>query len=259
MIPIYQCDAFTDRVFGGNPAAVCPLESWLDDDVLAAIALENNLSETAYLVGGAGRYELRWFTPAVEVDLCGHATLASSWVVFERLEPGSTEVRFETRSGELRALRRDDGAIELDFPSRPPARESVDTAPFADALGAAPTAVHDAPYWLAIFATEGDVAALTPDMAKLTAIGRPVVCTAPGQDVDFVSRFFGPTVGVPEDPVTGSAHCSLAPYWAEQLGKTELQGRQISARSGDVGCAVRGDRVTLAGAVTPYLEGRIRF
>lgn len=260
-LPIYQCDAFASAVFRGNPAAVCLLPKWPEDELLAQIAAENNLSETAFLVGDDGRYQLRWFTPTVEVDLCGHATLASAHVVFERLTQGLDAVQFDTRSGELVASRLDDGRIELDFPARAPTRPDAVVPPpaIAAGLGTTPAEIWDAPYWLAVFESEAEVAALAPDMRELERAERPVICTAPGADVDFVSRFFGPTVGVPEDPVTGSAHCTLAPYWAERLGRSTLRARQISKRVGEVACEVRGDRVALAGGVALYLEGVIRI
>ena len=254
---IFQVDAFTDRVFGGNPAAVCPLESWLDDATMQAIAYENNLSETAYFVPGDGAYALRWFTPLAEVDLCGHATLASAHVVFHHLQPDADAVAFDTRSGRLEVTRSGD-ALTMDFPAL--AAHPVETpADLSAGLGAEPVAVFADMDYLALFETEAQVRGIVPD---LTALGRlderrGVIATAPGESADFVSRFFSPRMGVPEDPVTGSAHCMLAPFWAERLGKTSLRAYQASARGGVVQCTVAGERVHLTGRAVQYLEGTI--
>ncbi len=258
-IPIYQVDAFASQVFAGNPAAVCPLEAWLPDAVMQAIALENNLSETAFLVkrGAGAEYDLRWFTPAHEVDLCGHATLGSAYVVANHLDGGAAEVRFHTRSG-LLTVTREGEDYTLDFPVLPPKRIDDDPA-VADALGAAPAELWDQMDLMAVFGSEAEVAALAPDMAKVAALEtRGVIATAPGATCDFVSRFFAPRAGIPEDPVTGSAHCITAPYWAERLGKNALSARQISARGGALEVALRGERVLISGRVAPYMEGRIR-
>jgi predicted PhzF superfamily epimerase YddE/YHI9 len=256
-LDLFQVDAFTRVPLRGNPAAVCPLGEWLDEPLLQAIARENNLSETAFLEGGGGLYRLRWFSPAAEVDLCGHATLASAWVVFHHLEPGRERVRFETKSGPLDAWH--EGArIVLDFPSRPP-RPCDDPPPLEKALFAEPQEILDAPYWLAVLATEREVRELAPDMALLERIHRPVIATAPGTDCDFVSRFFAPALGIPEDPVTGSAHCTLVPYWSARLDLPRLFARQLSPRGGELWCEDKGERVRIAGEVAPYLEGRIRI
>jgi PhzF family phenazine biosynthesis protein len=257
-LPLYQLDAFASRPFAGNPAAVVPLPRWLDDALLQAIAAENNLSETAYILGGGGAYEIRWMTPAAEVDLCGHATLASAWVVFEKLEPGRREVTFSSKSGPL-PVTRDGTTLALDFPSRPPRPAEGSRDALAAALGGAPreawAATRD---YMAVFDTEDEVRALAPDMARTRALDRgAVIATAPGRAVDFVSRFFAPAYGIPEDPVTGSAHCTLAPFWSKRLGKTRLRARQVSARGGDLVCEDRGERVSIGGGVAPYLEGAI--
>lgn len=235
-IPIYQLDAFTEALFSGNPAAVCPLEGWLSDDLMQAIAAENNLSETAFLVAEGGGYGLRWFTPTVEVDLCGHATLAAAHLLLNHLGHGGDGVAFETRSGTL-AVKRDGGALAMDFPALPPG-ERIEAAPgFAAALGGRPAElykireVHGAPYLLALFGSAAEVARLAPNFA---ALGANVIATAPGGEADFVSRFFAPVSGIDEDPVTGSAHCTLTPFWAERLGKSSLKARQISARGGEM-------------------------
>ena len=257
-IPLYQLDAFAERLFAGNPAAVCPLEGWLPDDTLRAIAAENNLSETAFLVEKGADYELRWFTPRVEVDLCGHATLAAAEAVFRWLRPGSTTVRFHTRCAGVLGVERRDGLLVLDFPARPP--RPADPPPgLIDALGGRPRAVlASARDHLVVYDSEPEIAALAPRMAPLAALGPVgVIVTARGQRSDFVSRFFAPGVGIDEDPVTGSAHCVLTPYWAKQLGKSVLDARQISARGGVLRCALRGERVEIGGKVVAYLEGTI--
>ena len=258
-IPIYQVDAFSAKTFGGNPAAVCPLPAWPDDGTLQAIAAENNLAETAYFVPtGDGGYDIRWFTPAAEIDLCGHATLASAYVLFNRLAPGSEHVTFGSRSGPLHVDARD-GRLALDFPARP-ATPCPAPAGLADALGAVPAETLRASALLAVFASERDVRTLAPDMGKLARVDpHGVIVTAPGVDVDFVSRFFAPNLGIPEDPVTGSAHCTLAPYWAARLGKNSLHARQLSARGGELWCELAGDRVIIAGHAAPYLEGTIEI
>ena len=255
---MFQVDAFASAVFGGNPAAVCPLESWLDDATLQAIAAENNLSETAFLVPANGAFDLRWFTPLAEVDLCGHATLASAHVVLRHLRPGDDAVAFETRSGRLAVSRSGDGLV-MDFPALA-AHPVATPAALAAGLGAGVRAVFADMDYLALFESEAEVRALTPDLAALARLDRRgVIATAAGEsaDVDFVSRFFSPRLGVPEDPVTGSAHCMLAPFWAARLGKATLRAYQASARGGVVHCSVAGDRVRLGGRAVQYLEGTI--
>ena len=261
-LDIYQVDAFTSHVFAGNPAAVCLLDDWLAEDVMQSIAAENNLSETAFVTRGpgtlgSGAFGLRWFTPAVEVELCGHATLASAFVLRNFvLEEGATEVRFHTRhSGELRA-RFEAQRIVLDFPSRPGAPADAPGL-LLEGLGASPIEVLEAPYWMAVYESEEQVRDLRPDFRRLARLDKGVIATAPGDDVDFVSRFFGPSVGIDEDPVTGSAHCTLTPYWAAKLGRSALSARQISARGGDLACTDRGERVDIAGNATLYLRGTI--
>jgi PhzF family phenazine biosynthesis protein len=254
---LFQVDAFASRVFAGNPAAVVPLDSWLDDATLQAIAAENNLAETAFFVPEGDDFRIRWLTPAAEVDLCGHATLASAWVVFNVLEPGRSAVRFRSKSGPLGVSAEGD-RLALDFPSRPPAAADGSFAAVAAALGARPQAVLAARDYLALFADEAEVRALRPDMARTAALDRmAVIATAPGDDCDFVSRFFAPAVGVPEDPVTGSAHATLVPYWSTRLGRRRLFARQVSARGGELWCEDRGERVSIAGRAVPYLEGTL--
>jgi PhzF family phenazine biosynthesis protein len=256
-VPIYQVDAFAGKLFAGNPAAICPLDSWLPDATLQSIAAENNLAETAYYVRNNGGFHIRWFTPGVEVDLCGHATLAAAHVILElRKEGAQQRVSFDSKSGELIVTREND-LYALDFPARPPSETPFDKNLF-DALGAEPKLVLGARDYLCVFETEAQVRALKPNMEKLAAIDRfATIVTAPGTDCDFVSRFFAPAKGVPEDPVTGSAHCTLIPYWAGRLGKTKLFARQVSRRGGELWCEHRGDRVTIAGRAVKYLEGTI--
>jgi PhzF family phenazine biosynthesis protein len=254
-LPFYQVDAFTRRRFAGNPAAVVPLEAWLDDALLLAIARENNLSETAYFTGADGRYRLRWFTPGGEVDLCGHATLATAFVIRAFHEPGRDALTFASRSGEL-IVRADGARLELDFPTR---RGAPCDAPadLVAGLGVRPLACFEAPYFMALLEDEAAVRGLRPDFARLARLDRPVIVTAAGDEVDFVSRFFAPTHGIDEDPVTGSAHCTLTPYWAERLGKRELIARQVSARGGELACEDRGDRTLIAGEAVLVIEGRL--
>jgi PhzF family phenazine biosynthesis protein len=256
-LALYQVDAFARRVFEGNPAAVCPLEAWLEDDILQAIAEENNLSETAFFVPAAAGFELRWFTPLAEVDLCGHATLASAHVLFSELAYPEPVIRFQTRSGELSVERRGD-RLAMNFPARPP-QPCAAPAVLIEGLGAQPAEVLAADDYVAVFDGEAVVRALEPDMARLRELGLRGVCvTAPGAgEVDFVSRFFAPGVGVPEDPVTGSAHCELAPYWAARLGRNRLRARQVSKRGGNVACELQGDRVILAGAAVTFMKAEI--
>ena len=261
-IPLYQIDAFADRPFTGNPAAVCPLNAWLPDDVMQAIAAENNLSETAFFVPEGEFYRLRWFTPSTEVDLCGNATLASGYVVFRWLRPERTSITFETEVAGPLTVARDGDLLALDFPSRPPEPCAM-SEPLVAALGQRPTALLAARDYFAIYESADDIAALAPDFAALAALDRfAVIVTAPGPaaeggGVDFVSRFFAPARGVDEDPVTGSSHCTLIPYWATRLGKTRLNARQLSPRGGALSCTIDGDRVTIAGRAMPYLEGTI--
>ena len=257
---IFQVDAFTTRRFHGNPAAVCPLDAWLPNERLQAVAAENNLSETAFLVPAGDAYQLRWFTPEVEVDLCGHATLAAGFVVLRVMQGDRRSVTFHTKSGPLEVTR-DGERLLMDFPARAIHPADPPEA-LREGLGAEPVEVLASEDWVAVFRTEDEVAGLEPDFRVLAGLDRRgVVATAPseGKEVDFVSRFFAPGVGIDEDPVTGSAHCALAPFWAERLGEDALRGRQISRRGGEVACRVVGDRVELAGDAVLYMEGRIRI
>ncbi len=243
-------------MFEGNPAAVCPLDAWLDDQVMQAIAAENNLSETAFFVPTARGYRLRWFAPAAEMDLCGHATLASAYVLFELLGHAKPEILFETRSGDL-VVRRDGDQFSMDFPAQPP-MPCIAPAALLAGLGKQPLEVLKAQDYIAVFGSEEDIRACTPDLAKLAELDLRGVCiTARGREADFVSRFFGPKFGIPEDPVTGSAHCELAPYWQAKLGKDRFAARQVSKRGGELQCEVSGDRVILTGGAVKFMEGEI--
>ncbi|MEF2553440.1 PhzF family phenazine biosynthesis protein [Aurantimonas sp. A2-1-M11] len=269
-LPIYQVDAFTDRLFAGNPAAVVPLDRWLPDADMLAIAAENNLAETAFFVAaGDARWELRWFTPTIEVPLCGHATLATAFVLSECLGETATTLTFATRrSGELTVTRDEDGWFAMRLPRRHTV-EAVDAAGYealASALGARPTeavvfAVPGDTSWLAVFDSEEDITGLAPDIRAIAALPPlNVVATAPGKPgyrIDFVSRMFAPAAGIDEDPVTGSAHCSLVPYWAEQLGGHDFLARQVSKRGGTLRCRLDGDTVVVAGQAVLYLTGEI--
>ncbi|MHB8169310.1 MAG: PhzF family phenazine biosynthesis protein [Thermoleophilia bacterium] len=249
-------DAFTDHVFQGNPAAVCPLESWLPDELLQSIAQENNLSETAFFVPTGKDFELRWFTPADEVDLCGHATLASAFVLFEHLSYRGPEISFKTRSGGLTVKRAANG-LSMDFPATSP--QACQPPPdLLAGLGAAPQEVLAAFDYVAVYGSESSVRDLVPDFAVLGGLDlRGVIATAPGEEADFVSRCFCPKLGVNEDPVTGSAHCELAPFWSQRLGRSRLQALQLSSRGGRIECEVKADRVFLTGRAVLYLEAEI--
>jgi predicted PhzF superfamily epimerase YddE/YHI9 len=257
--PVFHVDAFTAKPFAGNPAAVCPLAKWLDDDLLQAVAAENNLSETAYFVRRSDCYELRWFTPRCEAKLCGHATLASAWVVLHILEPERSSVRFETRSSGALTVSRDGGLLAMDFPLLAPWACPDPPAALIEGLGKAPVSVVQIEDdYFAVYERELDVKRIRPDfrlLEKLHPAG--VAVTAPGDDADFVSRYFAPSYGIPEDPVTGSTHCSLAPYWAHRLGKANLHARQVSERGGELWCEVKEERVLLKGNAVLTLRGEL--
>ena len=256
-IRLYQIDAFADRLFGGNPAAVCPLETWLPDEVMQQIAFENNLSETAFYVPTDRGYHIRWFTPAVEVALCGHATLASAYVIFTYGGHAGDAIELASKSGPL-TVRREGELLVLDFPSGPPAPAAPPPG-LSEALGGKPVAtLKGKTDYLIVYETEEEVATLAPDIPALGRVeARGIVVTAPGRQVDFVSRFFAPRVGVAEDPVTGSAHTMLTPYWSARLGKLVMSALQLSKRRGRLRCRLAGDRVEIAGRAVPYLVGTI--
>lgn len=255
-LDLWQVDAFTSVPLTGNPAAVVPLNAWLPDSLMLAIAAENNLSETAFLVREAGGWRVRWFTPAMEVELCGHATLASGYVLLEEIERGLDSVTLASRSGPLTVTRKG-SRYALDLPSYP--SKKVATPPLlVEALGAEPLETWLGVKMMALFGSETEVRALAPDFGKVARIEAfGVIATAPGETSDCASRYFVPQAGVNEDPVTGAAHCQLVPYWAKRLGKKQLHARQVSKRGGELWCEDRGDRVTLAGHAVEYLRGKI--
>lgn len=257
-IPIYQADAFTDQLFGGNPAAICPLTKWLPDGLMQKIAVENNLAETAFFVKTAAGYLIRWFTPEYEIDLCGHATLASAHILFTELGHAGDTIHFETVKSGILTIQRDGDVYTMDFPSRIPIPIEEPNG-LVEALGGIPPVefLRSRDFFV-VYDTENDVHELAPDffaLSKLDTLG--VIVTAPGDNVDFVSRFFAPGAGIPEDPVTGSAHCNLIPYWAKRLGKDKLHAYQISARKGELWCELKEDRVLMSGKAVTYLKGEI--
>lgn len=255
-IPLYQIDAFASRVFAGNPAAVCPLSGWLDDALMQAIAQENNLSETAFFVPLDQGYHIRWFTPAAEVDLCGHATLASAYTIFTYTEPTRTQVTFQSRSGPLTVSKQGD-LLAMDFPAQPPLPCPAPTA-LTEALGVKPLEVLCSEDYFVVSPSEKDIRTLDPDMGLLKKLDlRGVIVTSKGERADFVSRFFAPKYGVNEDPVTGSAHCALTPYWSRKLEKKELVAHQVSRRGGELFCKDRGERVVIAGQAVAFMQGTI--
>jgi PhzF family phenazine biosynthesis protein len=255
-ITYYHIDAFTSSPFAGNPAGVCPLETWLPDTTMQKIAAENNLSETAFFVPDGDHFNLRWFTPAIEVDLCGHATLASGYVLTHYLGYKADVIRFESKSGALLVERQGD-ILTLDFPSRPGEKRATPEA-LVKGLGNQPVEVYLARDYLAVFSSQADILAIQPDQAQLALLDcLGIIVTAPGDGVDFVSRFFAPRAGIPEDPVTGSSHCTLIPYWAKRLGKTKLTARQLSARGGELFCSLVGERVKIGGQAVTYLKGEL--
>ncbi|MDH5632586.1 MAG: PhzF family phenazine biosynthesis protein [Gammaproteobacteria bacterium] len=255
-LALYQVDAFADQVFEGNPAAVCPLDTWLPDAVMQAIAAENNLSETAFFVREADNYHIRWFTPVAEVDLCGHATLASAHVLFHVTGIDSDTIVFNSRSGELKVRQQQD-RLELDFPAQPGSPRQCPEI-LQQAFGRKPLICLRSEDYIFVLENEQQVLAAAPDMVMLRSLdGRGVAITAPGQHHDFVARFFVPKLGVDEDPVTGSIYTQLVPYWADVLGKTKLAARQLSRRGGNVYCELAGDRVRIAGGARLYMQGTI--
>jgi PhzF family phenazine biosynthesis protein len=255
-LSIYQIDAFATRVFEGNPAAVIPLEAWLDESVMQSIAIENNLSETAFCVPRSEIWDIRWFTPGGEVKLCGHATLATAWYLFRELGESCDEIGFDSLSGPL-SVRREGDLLTLDFPLQKPQPCSMPET-VRSGLGGSPIECLLNEDYLVVYEDHDEVVGLTPDFDLLSQVeARGVIVTAPSQEYDFVSRFFAPAFGIPEDPVTGSSFTQLAPYWVNRLGKNPLRAKQVSARGGEVICEVQGDRVLISGHAVPYLEGEI--
>ena len=258
-IPIYQVDAFTSKVFKGNPAAVCPLNEWLPDDIMQEIAKENNLSETAFFINKKGVFDIRWFTPLSELDLAGHPTLATAHVIIEELNLKLKEIIFKTKIGDTLIVSKNENLMNMDFPSRPPKiYDNIELV--AEALRKKPLALLRHRDAVAIFENEEDIKSITPDMEKLKKLDCPaVIVTAPGNKVDFVSRNFAPKLGIPEDPVTGSAHCELIPYWSKILNKKVLLANQISERGGKLYCTHNEDRVTIGGEAVTFLRGEIEI
>lgn len=260
-LTLYQIDAFAEEVFSGNPAAVCVLDTWLEDKTMQRIAMENNLAETAFLVKNANIYKIRWFTPEIEVDLCGHATLASAYVLFRFFENGFSQLEFfSPRSGILKVQKTDDGYLTLDFPA--------DETAFVDELDAITKSIGIAPLktikgktdYLLIYSSQKEIEQISPNFHLLDQLGcRGVIVSSPGDEVDFVSRFFAPQCGIPEDPVTGSAHTTLTPYWAKVLGKEKMTAKQLSPRGGDLICRNLGARVKISGKAVLYMIGEIEF
>jgi len=257
-ISIFQVDAFTSELFCGNPAAVCPLENWINDNTLQSIASENNLSETAFFVNENDGYRIRWFTPTCEVDLCGHATLASAYIIFEEIDRTVTKIKFYSNSGELNVTRNSD-LISLDFPSLPP-KMSQNPENIYSAFNIKTNEVLEAEDYLLIYESQEQIESILPDLNVLRDIDlRGVIVSSKGNDCDFVSRFFAPKYGIDEDPVTGSAHCTLIPYWSEKLGKKKLHAKQLSKRGGELFCEMKDNRVIISGKAVKYLSGEIEI
>jgi len=255
-LPVYIVDAFTNKLFGGNPAAVCPLEDWLSDQVMQSIATENNLAETVFFIKNDGRYDIRWFTPLTEVKLCGHATLASAHILFTELGYTEDVIEFNSLSGLLKVKRTAEGKIQLDFPANMP--EETDDIPdeLFKSLGIKNAQVYKSFDYMVVLPSQADIEILKPDLKTLAEVkARGVIATAKGNEVDFVSRCFYPQSGIDEDPVTGSAHTIMIPYWAAQLGKTKLKSIQLSKRRGYLDCELVGDRVLMSGEAVTYMKG----
>ena len=258
-IPLYQVDAFTSKIFNGNPAAVCPLEDWIDDDIMQKIAQENNLSETAFFVKNKSEFEIRWFTPLSELDLAGHPTLATAHVILQELKFDIKELIFHTKIKDILKVTYKENLYIMDFPSRNPKIEN-NLEKVTDALGKRPKELYRHRDAVAVFENEEDIKFMSPNMEKVKKLDYPaVIITAPGKKVDFVSRNFAPKLGIPEDPVTGSAHCELIPYWSKKLKKKELLARQISERGGELYCTDNDDRVTIGGKAVTFLRGEIEI
>jgi PhzF family phenazine biosynthesis protein len=257
-LSLYQIDAFAEKLFEGNPAAVCPLDSWLSDEIMQAIAAENNLSETAFFVPKGNGFHIRWFTPASEVDLCGHATLATAYVLFNIFGHKQDRIEFESRSGNL-SVARDGAWLIMDFPAQPPV--PCDTPKeIKEAFGQTPVECLKSEDYVVVFEREFDIESATPDFEQLKKLDlRGVAITAKSSRYDFVARFFAPLYGIPEDPVTGSAYTQLAPYWASRLGSKKFRVKQLSARGGELSCEVVDDRVFIYGKAVKYLEGKIEI
>ncbi len=260
-IPVYQADAFTEKLFGGNPAAICILEDWLPADTMQQIAMENNLSETAFLVKDNSFYHIRWFTPAVEVSLCGHATLAAAHILFTEVGQPENIISFHSKSGVLKVTKLTDGRLVLDFPVNKPVLINDVPIGMFESFGIDPVPVYTTSFDLMIvLSSQSIIQNLNPDFKTLTGMpGRGIIVTAKGDDADFVSRCFYPQSGIDEDPVTGSAHTIMVPYWAEQLGKTKMKAIQLSKRRGYLDCELAGDRVLMSGNAVTFMRGTIEL
>lgn len=255
-ISMYQADAFTDEIFKGNPAAICILENWIDDKLMQHIAMENNLSETAFCIIKEDICELRWFTPEEEIDLCGHATLATAYIIFEVLNYKSNIIKFETQSGILTVVKHGE-SMTMEFPSREGIKDKI-TEQLVKGLGKEPKEVYKSRDLMAVFENEQDIRELNPDMEKLKLVDAfGIIVTAKGENADFVSRYFAPSCGVLEDPVTGSAHCTLIPYWSKILGKKKMTAHQLSNRGGILECENSGDKIKISGKAKLFFEGKI--
>jgi PhzF family phenazine biosynthesis protein len=258
-IKLFQIDAFTDKLFGGNPASICPLDHWLPENVMQLIAMENNQAETAFFVRARDRFDIRWFTPATEVDLCGHATLAAAFVIFQSDPARSPILEFDSRSGLLRVMK-DGGWFTLDFPADPPLKVSAPDDLIA-AMELRPLeAYRGKTDYMLVYSSPEEIETMKPDMGRVARVAaRGIIVTAPGRDVDFVSRFFAPQSGIPEDPVTGSAHTTLTPYWVARLGRNDLSARQLSKRGGYLQCRLAEQRVQISGKARAYMAGKIHL
>lgn len=259
-IKIYQVDSFASDLFAGNPAAVCPLANWLPDDVMQSIAMENNLSETAFFIERNNKFFIRWFAPQVEIDLCGHATLAAAHILFSEMGYRKDNIEFHTKIGDVLNVFRDKDILRMDFPSHEPKLTDQNLDEISSALSVCPSSFLYCNYGIAIFNNEEDIMKVKPDFNRLVKLKYDgIIVTAPGDQVDFVSRFFGPRLGIPEDPVTGSAHCELIPYWSNRLNKKDMIARQLSKRGGELYCSHLGDRVIIGGKAITYLRGELRI
>jgi PhzF family phenazine biosynthesis protein len=260
-LSLYQIDAFAEKLFSGNPAAVVPLKKWIPDELMQQLAMENNLAETVFFVPSRSKeadYDIRWFTPVMEINLCGHATLASAYVIFSILKEKKNKVTFSSKSGLLH-IKKKKGLIEMDFPSWKPERVNDYPAGLQEALGVKEiVGIYKHRDWIVELNNEDEVRAAKPDFTKLKTLVEAIMITAPGKDVDFVSRFFAPIDGIDEDPVTGSAHSQLIPFWSEKLGKTTMQAKQLSQRGGHLWVEHKGDRVTMAGKAAFYMKGEFK-
>lgn len=257
-IKIYQVDAFTSKLFSGNPAAVCPLDNWLPDEVMQSIALENNLSETAFFIKKKDKFFLRWFTPKVEIDLCGHATLATAHIIYSEMDYKSDKIEFNIKSGEVLNVTRSHNLLTMNFPAYEPKIIDQNLDELYDAFGVRPTLFLYCNYGLAVFNNEAEIIEIIPNLNAIEKLSyNGIIVTAPGENVDFVSRFFAPKFGIPEDPVTGGAHCELIPYWSKRLNKKDMIAKQLSKRGGIIHCSYLGDRVNMGGEATTYMQGEL--